>query len=132
MATKTRSKAKTTAKKASTKRKTTTKKASAKRKTATKKTTTKRKAAKKAKSTTATGPTCSITKAEFDDGAKRLHLKIMSEGECVAELDLDPREFSSGSFGWFASEKLQVPVEDQRVRCQMSLNVTVIGSKNSK
>jgi hypothetical protein len=59
-------------------------------------------------------------------------LQIGSWGDGAAKYELDPREFSSGSFGWFASEKLVIPVGSKRVRCQMSLNVTVIGSKNSK
>ena len=141
---------KATAKKATTK-KATAKKATAKRKATARKATTKGKATAKRKPAAKgrvvakgkrpaiqkstqglAGPACSITKAEFQRGAERLRLRIMSGGECAAELDLDRREFSSGSFGWFASEKLNVPVGGERVRCQLSVNVTVIGSKNSK
>ena len=147
MATTTRTRAKATGKKKTTaKRKTTSKrKTTAKGKTTTKrkttaKTTAKRKKAGKGKATakrkttamTSGGPDCSISKAEFRKGAERMVLQIGSWGDGAAKYELDPREFSSGSFGWFASEKLVIPVGDKRVRCQMSLNVTVIGSKNSR
>ncbi len=77
------------------------------------------------------GPASSISKAAFHRGAKLLKVQILAGSKIAAEFELDPREFSSGSFGWFASEKLNVPVGNERVRCQLSLNVTVIGSKNS-
>ena len=126
MATTTKTRAKTTGKAKTSKRK-----AAPKRKTtANRKTTAKGKAT--SKSSANKGLECPITQAEFREVAERLHVQIMSWGDGAAKYDLDPREFSSGSFGWFASEKLEVPVGGKRVRCQMSINVTVIGSKNSK
>ncbi len=120
--TRTRSKAKTTAKRRTT----------AKRTTAKRKTTARGKTTAKRTTTASSGPDCPISKAEFRKAAERLHLQIGSWGDGAPKYELDPREFSSGSFGWFASEKLDVPVGSKRIRCQMSLNVTVIGSKNSK
>lgn len=78
------------------------------------------------------GTTSSISKAAFRRGAKPLEVQIQAGGKIVGEFELDPREFSSGSFGWFASEKVNALVGKERVRCQLSLNVTVIGSRNSR
>jgi len=117
---------KTAGRKAKTKRKASTKrKATTKRKAATK---TRRKASTKAKS----GPAAAISKTEFKKKAELLQVQVLSEAGLAAEFDLDPREFSSGSFGWFASEKVSIPVGGTRVRCQMSVNLTVIGSKNAR
>ena len=113
------------------------------RKTATKaakattKKTTRKKAATKARPARKSSPLTpafgsAMTKAEFARAARQLQLKIASGTKGTAELVLDPREFSSGSFGWFASEKLEVPVGQKKVRCQLSLNVTVIGSKKKR
>ena len=73
-----------------------------------------------------------ITKREFARAAQRLQLSLDTGEPGAAKVELEPREFSSGSFGWFTSEKLEVRVGAKKVRCQMSLNVTVIGSKKSK
>ena len=74
-----------------------------------------------------------ISEADQDRLAALLaQAEDISAGKTVGELLLDPREFSSGSFGWFASEKVAIPVGKDRVRCQLSINVTVIGSKNSR
>lgn len=120
MATKTTSAGRT--KKAKTK-----KKAASKKKASTKRKTTGKSKASKAKS----GPAASISKADFRKKAELLQVEIVADGERTAEFDLEPREFSSGSFGWFASEKVSISVGGKRVRCQVSLNVTVIGSKNA-
>ncbi len=133
MATTTRTKV-TGRSKTSSKRKATTKLKAATRPKATtkRKSTTKRKATTRSKAKqTPGGAASSISKAAFHRGAKLLNVQILAGNKIAAEFELDPREFSSGSFGWFASEKLNVPVGNERVRCQLSLNVTVIGSKNS-
>lgn len=41
----------------------------------------------------------------------------------------EKREFSTGSVGWNGNGKVTLMVDGKPVRCQVSLNVTVIGSK---
>lgn len=43
-----------------------------------------------------------------------------------------PRKFSTGSVGWGSSGKVTVMVNGKPTPCQVSFNVTVIGSKPSK
>jgi hypothetical protein len=49
----------------------------------------------------------------------------------AAELKLvaSPKQFSTGSFGWYASQKLAVSVGDRTVVAQCSLTAVVVGSK---
>jgi hypothetical protein len=42
-----------------------------------------------------------------------------------------PKEFSTGSFGWYLTSKLHLPVGDQKVNCQIGMNMTIIGSKKN-
>ena len=46
-----------------------------------------------------------------------------------SQLDADPKEFSSGSLGWYAGGKMIVEVEGVRVSVQVGLNLTIVGSK---
>jgi hypothetical protein len=41
----------------------------------------------------------------------------------------DVKKFSTGSVGWNVNGKVTLMVNGQPVRCQCSLNLTVIGSK---
>jgi hypothetical protein len=43
--------------------------------------------------------------------------------------EMTPREFSSGSVGYYTSGKVDLLVKGAVVKCQVSVNVTVIGSK---
>lgn len=42
-----------------------------------------------------------------------------------------PREFSTGSLGWFGNGKVTVLVDGQPVVCQVSCNITAVGSKDA-
>lgn len=44
-------------------------------------------------------------------------------------VEMEPREFSSGSVGYNASFKVDVLVNGKVVKCQVGLNVIVCGSK---
>lgn len=44
-------------------------------------------------------------------------------------LDAKPKVFKPGSLGWHTSAKKQLAVGDARVWCQITVQVTVIGSK---
>ncbi len=41
----------------------------------------------------------------------------------------DAREFSTGSFGWYANGKATITVDGKPVTVQVGLNLTVVGSK---
>lgn len=65
-----------------------------------------------------------ITKEDFTKGAKPMQVTIGS-----TTITLSPKDFSTGSFGWFAGEKVVVEVEGKPIKCQLGLNLIVVGSK---
>ena len=69
--------------------------------------------------------TPSLTRAEFLATAKALEVSINGI-PAMAEA----KQFSTGSLGWGANGKVQVKVGDKLVVSQMSLNLTVVGSKD--
>ena len=67
---------------------------------------------------------CPITRAEFDDHAKPLAVKVGDEVK-VANI----KSYSTGSLGWYANEKITVTVNGTPVKVQMQLQFTIVGSK---
>lgn len=67
---------------------------------------------------------CPLTRDEFNKKADEIIVVIAGR-----EFNLEPREFSTGSLGWNLNEKVEVKVNGKTVKCQVGLNVTVIGSK---
>lgn len=45
------------------------------------------------------------------------------------EIVANPKEFSTGSYGWHCGGKMNVFIGGQAVQVQIGLNLTVIGSK---
>jgi hypothetical protein len=71
--------------------------------------------------------TCPISRADFL--AKAEQLKIDVGGfPMVAE----PREFSTGSFGWYVNGKAQLTVDGKTLSVQVGMNLIVVGSKEAK
>ena len=70
--------------------------------------------------------TCPISRSEFRKGAKPLCVNI--DGR---PLVADPKEFSTGSFGYYYGGKITVTIDGQPVTVQVGLNMTVIGSKDA-
>jgi hypothetical protein len=68
--------------------------------------------------------TCPITRKEFRDGAKPLTIVI--EGNSMTA---DPKEFSTGSLGWYLNNKANVEIDGKRVTVQIGMNLTIVGSK---
>ena len=68
---------------------------------------------------------CTITRATFHAHAQPQQLTLGDQ--LLAAM---PREFSTASLGWFANGKAFLEVNGQRVPCQVSCTVTVIGSKD--
>jgi hypothetical protein len=71
--------------------------------------------------------TCPISRADFL--AKAEPLKIDVGGfPMVAE----PREFSTGSFGWYVNGKASLTVDGKQLSVQVGMNLIVVGSKEQK
>lgn len=71
--------------------------------------------------------TCPISRPDFL--AKAEPLKIDINGfPMIAE----PREFSTGSFGWYVSGKATQVVGGKNLSVQVGMNLIVVGSKEAK
>jgi hypothetical protein len=71
---------------------------------------------------------CEITREEFLDAAKAQTLQLGDLGSAVAVV----KEFSTGSFGWNANDKVTVNLGGKAVKVQVGVNLTVVGSKGAK
>ena len=68
--------------------------------------------------------TCPVTREAFRDGSEAVKVLVND-----VEMEALPKEFSTGSFGWFLTGKIMLPVGEKKVNVQIGLNLTVIGSK---
>jgi hypothetical protein len=69
--------------------------------------------------------TCPITRAEFSEKAEPIKIDLNG-----FPLTAEPREFSTGSFGWYLNGKAPVTVGGKTVQVQVGMNLIVIGSKD--
>ena len=70
---------------------------------------------------------CPVTRDKFMTDSKAI--KITVNG---VDFWAEPKEFSSGSFGWQSATKVAVPLPDGTLlHLQVGLNATVIGSKEA-
>ena len=67
--------------------------------------------------------TCPISRAQFRD-AKPVEITING-----SPMLADPREFSTGSLGWYLNGKTNIMIGDVLVPVQIGLNLTLVGSK---
>jgi hypothetical protein len=67
---------------------------------------------------------CPITRNQFTTAAKPVVVNIANQ-----PLNASPKQFSTNSVGWFANGKVSLLVDGVPCMCQVSLNITVIGSK---
>jgi hypothetical protein len=67
---------------------------------------------------------CPVSRAQFRAGARPLVVQI-GDQRVVAE----PKEFSTGSLGWYAQGKITQDVGGVPVSVQVGLNLTVVNSK---
>jgi hypothetical protein len=70
---------------------------------------------------------CPISRADFL--AKAEPLKIDLHGTTLVA---EPREFSTGSFGWYVNSKAPVTIDGKTVSVQVGMNLIVVGSKEAK
>jgi hypothetical protein len=70
---------------------------------------------------------CSVSKEDFKEHAKPVAVTV--GGSTLAAM---PKEFSTGSFGWYVSGKVVITVGGVPVPVQVGMNLTVVGSKPVK
>jgi hypothetical protein len=70
---------------------------------------------------------CPVSRSDFLKAAEGISVVINGN-----EMEAQPKEFSTGSFGWYLTGKAMLPVGDKKVNVQIGLNLTVIGSKEAK
>jgi hypothetical protein len=69
---------------------------------------------------------CPIDRAEFKTNAKPVVFEIAG-----TPVTADPREFSTGSFGWYFTGKVTIEVAGKKLPVQVGCNLTVVGSKDA-
>jgi hypothetical protein len=67
---------------------------------------------------------CSINRADFRAKAKPVTIAIGDQ-----HFQVDPKEFSTGSLGWYLNAKTNIMIDGAPVSVQIGLNLTVVGSK---
>src|SRR3954466_3222173 len=65
-----------------------------------------------------------ITREQFRTTAKPVTVVINGK-----EFTMPRKEFSTGSLGWYLTDKMTIEVGGQPVQVQIGLNLTIIGSK---
>ena len=69
---------------------------------------------------------CNISRSEFKEAAKPIKIDING-----MPMHAMVKEFSTGSFGWYLGGKSSIEVGGKPVNVQISMNVTVVGSKEA-
>ena len=67
---------------------------------------------------------CAIGRKEFKENAQPVTFEIAG-----TPVTAEPREFSTGSFGWYFTGKVNIMVNGKSLPVQVGCNLTVVGSK---
>jgi hypothetical protein len=70
---------------------------------------------------------CPISRADFLAKAEAFTIEIGG-----VPLEAAPREFGTGSFGWYVNGKASVVVDGKKLPIQVGMNLIVVGSKEQK
>ena len=70
--------------------------------------------------------TCPISKTEFMEKATSVKIDVGG-----VPMIADPREFSTGSFGWYLTGKATLMVDGKPLQVQVGCNLAVVGSKEA-
>jgi hypothetical protein len=70
---------------------------------------------------------CAIGRQEFKGNAQAVSFEIAG-----TPVSAEPREFSTGSFGWYYTGKVNIVVNGKTLPVQVGCNLTVVGSKDVK
>jgi hypothetical protein len=65
-----------------------------------------------------------LTRESFRQHARPLNVVVNG-----VPLSAEPKEFSTGSLGWYCGGKLTITLDGIPVRVQVGLNLTAVGSK---
>ncbi len=68
---------------------------------------------------------CPISREDFL--AKAHSLKVDLNG---FPMQADPREFSTGSFGFYFNGKVSIMIDGKPIQCQCQVSMQVVGSKD--
>jgi len=68
---------------------------------------------------------CPVSREDFHLKAQPLTIELGG-----VPLVAQPREFSTKSFGWYVNGKATLTVDGKPVPVQVSMNLTVVGSKD--
>ncbi|HEX3151353.1 MAG TPA: hypothetical protein VHR66_24960 [Gemmataceae bacterium] len=68
--------------------------------------------------------TCQISRQQFTEGAKPIEVIINGN-----KMTAHPKEFSTGSLGWYLNGKTDIDVNGTMVTVQIGMNLTIVGSK---
>jgi hypothetical protein len=69
---------------------------------------------------------CPISKTEFMEKATSLEIDVGG-----TKMTASPREFSTGSFGWYLTGKATITVDGKPLQVQVGCNLAVVGSKEA-
>ena len=69
---------------------------------------------------------CPIDRADFMKHATPVTFEIAG-----TPVTADAREFSTGSFGWYFTGKVNIVVDGKKLPVQVGCNLTVVGSKDA-
>ena len=84
----------------------------------------KKKTDKKDKPVARKATKCPVTRKQFEDKATPVKVTIAGQDRVLL-----PRTFSTGSLGWYLSEKLVVEVDGKQVKVQAAVSLIAVGSK---
>ncbi len=66
-----------------------------------------------------------ITREQFRTAAKPVQVVINGK-----EFEVPRKEFSTGSLGWYLNDKMDVEIDGVKVKVQIGMNLTIVGSKD--
>ncbi|MBN9523766.1 hypothetical protein J0H58_35530 [bacterium] len=69
--------------------------------------------------------TLALTRDQFRTHAQPVAVVINGK-----EFKVPKKEFSTGSLGWYLSDKMDVTIDGVDVKVQIGLNLTIVGSKD--
>lgn len=69
---------------------------------------------------------CPISKTEFMEKATPVTIDVAG-----SQMTASPREFSTGSFGWYLTGKATITVDGKPLSVQVGCNLAVVGSKDA-
>jgi hypothetical protein len=70
---------------------------------------------------------CPVSKGDFNEHAAPVAVRIGDQSLIAV-----PKEFSTGSLGWYGQGKIVMDINGVAVQVQVGVNLTIVGSKEAK